>query len=606
MADYLDVLDSARASQKEHAAAVPVFYEPTSRKRRRGLTKRKKDASLEERKTKARETSSESEDPPMAKGKDKRKKAKKSGRLTKAEIKKAGGIKQAWAARKRKARDRKAGAKKAAKTRKREEREGKRAKKSTKARKARKSSKPRVRRKRKTEVVETKKRHRRSDKKSRKHTTSKARKTTRKARKTHRSAKKVPRGGRRTRRAIGMKLPRESTHKTRSGKKRRSSRKVTVTVRNGKKTRSRTFRAPRKAKKVYAIAAERRRHHRRRRDGAMENPLTGAEIFIGSVTGLAGFVFGDFVDRMLATHALTASGTTTTGTTTSTYTDTPPTSGDYNGLYNATAICAPMDLTRWAAAVGVPAATLAIAHFVEAPNFRAALQFFAFGYGARGIGKGLIDLIASATTTTELGQQLYDGEMRAAILQQNQGNTSAAALANLPSAGLGRPRGQLVERTASPQGVGKIIRKPCGCGKAGCGRCAAKGVGAPRMTRKQVVLAKVKAVLAAARKAKTGTGAPVVRPRGPAPTTATKSRGAGYPSMPVTQMSNSSSTPASTTSTTNTATTPPTSTTPTSAPTSTTPASSAPAGTSNSQTGASGPNGKPTNGGTRSWGGYEL
>ena len=52
-----------------------------------------------------------------------------------------------------------------------------------------------------------------------------------------------------------------------------------------------------------------------------------------------------FVDRMIATHALTANSD-------GSFADTPPTTGDYPNLYNGTAIIAPMSLTRWAAGVG--------------------------------------------------------------------------------------------------------------------------------------------------------------------------------------------------------------------------------------------------------------
>lgn len=198
----------------------------------------------------------------------------------------------------------------------------------------------------------------------------------------------------------------------------------------------------------------------------MENPLNGVELFIGGLFGVVGFGLGDFTDRLIATHALTASTTTTTGATT-TYVDTPPTTGDYPGLYNPTAICAPMDMYRWMNAIGAPTALFVVAHFIKAPNFRAALQFTAFGYGVRTVGKGVIDAIAQLTSSTALGQQLYDGELRASILQANSGNQSASGLSALPSAGLGNAR-------------------RLGAGAANCAPCAAqkgRGAGFPSMPR---------------------------------------------------------------------------------------------------------------------------
>lgn len=291
-----------------------------------------------------------------------------------------------------------------------------------------------------------------------------ARKTTRKSARRAGKRSKRKSGKRRSRRvraAHSIKLPRG---------KRGAKKRVGIHVKVGKRRRSRGFSVPRKTKRVYVIAAEKRRkrrksggkkrkssHRRRtshRRSTARENPANGTELFIGLVTGLAGFLSADAVDRLLATHALTG--------TAAPYTDTPPTTGDYSGLFNATAICAPMNLPRWAAGIGMFALPLVGAHFVsptEHPNLKAGLQFFGFAAGMRILGKATIDLVAQVAQSSMVGQQLYDGELRAAILAANAGSSTAPGLSNLPSSGLGRAR--------------------LGAGNAkGCAPCATKKLGA--------------------------------------------------------------------------------------------------------------------------------
>lgn len=203
-----------------------------------------------------------------------------------------------------------------------------------------------------------------------------------------------------------------------------------------------------------------------RRRRAKRNPsqygLTGGELFVASIFGTLGFLGGDALDRFIATHALTDKGTKDSNGN-ELYADNPPTSGNYSGLFNPTAICAPMDLGRWAAGIGVPAAMFVTANFVKAPMVRASMQFAAFGWGVRVVGKGAIDAIAMLTKGMGTGQRLYDGEMRAAVLKANNGNQQAAELASLPSAGLGRPQ----------------LGKPLG----DCAPCEQKNLGYPSMPR---------------------------------------------------------------------------------------------------------------------------
>ena len=452
MADYLDLLAQGR-SGPEFAASAKRKVTKRRKSRPKPLTRRTNQRKLTSGVAKAHQGrkrgqhTKTSRKATMAKRK-KARRSKKGGRLTKAEIKKAGSLKAAWRARK------------AGGGKKRRSKGKRRAK-----RRSRKSAA--------VAVTYTPKRRRRGKRKSRKSGSGKRKSAkrvaagrkaarTRKARKSARrtAARKSSRRGKRR----GKRRSRKSGSKRRSRRSSKRSRKspVKVTIsRRGRRVasvaaeprrrRRRTHRRMRKARKSA--------HRRHRRSAAMENPMTGVELFVGSVTGLLGFLTADVLDRFLATHALVASTTTATAGAAQTYTDTPPTSGDYQGLYNATAICAPMNATRWLAGLGVAGVPLVIAHFVSAPTGRAALQFFGFAAGVRIVGKGLIDMVAQLVQSNPIGQQLYDGEMRAAVLAANQGNASAAALSTLPTAGLGRGPRQL------------------GAGKPGCAPCATKALG---------------------------------------------------------------------------------------------------------------------------------
>jgi hypothetical protein len=419
--DYTEILQKDRESEVDHAALTPVFYERARQKTKRRLTKTRGRASLTKRATGQNKAAASSKTSggrkAMAKKKAKRGR-RKSGRLTKAEIKKAGGIKQAWRARKR----------------------GKRAKVKAprkRARAARKTAAPR------------RKRRRKSAKRAEPRRTRKRRKS---------GSRKKRRGGRRkTRRSMSMRVPRKT-------------KKVYVVAAERRRRRRKGRRRGRR-RSHEAAAMERRRPRRRsrRRRGAMENPLSGVELFVGGLLGVAGFGLADFTDRLLATHPLTDKGSQDAEGH-ELYADNPPTTGSYAGLFNPTAITSPMDLARWANAVLVPGVVFVIAHFVNGPTFRSSLQFFAFGYGIRGLGKGVIDGMALITRKFGLGQRLYDGEMRAMVLKDNQGNQQANPLASLPAAGLGSV-------------------KQVGAGKADCPECAKnkqpQGVGWPSLPREQ-------------------------------------------------------------------------------------------------------------------------
>lgn len=202
----------------------------------------------------------------------------------------------------------------------------------------------------------------------------------------------------------------------------------------------------------------------------MENPLTGVELFVGTLTGLLGFGTADVVDRLIATHALTS---VTTGTTT-TYSDVPPTTNPaqgtaatYGSLFNSTAVCAPMNLERWGVGLLISGVPILIGHFVSAPVGRSALQFFGFGALMRIAGKGLIDMVAQLTKSNATGMRLYAGEQRAAAVYHNDG--SAASLPANALTGLGQ-RPML--------GAPMLRLHQTGCG---CVSCHPAGTGYPSM-----------------------------------------------------------------------------------------------------------------------------
>jgi hypothetical protein len=228
----------------------------------------------------------------------------------------------------------------------------------------------------------------------------------------------------------------------------RNLRKARAAVTTAGRRRGQLHRRPHYVRAYHAKRRNSRRYYvprhwsreeaRRRRHGAMENPLGMGELVVGGLTGVIGFGLADVLDRFLASHALTDTGQKDANGF-EVYNDTPPTSGNYQGLYNATAILAPMDAKRWAAGLGLAAIPLVGAHFVKSPVGRSALQFFGFGAGIRVVGKGLVDLTAYMTRKTSSGQRLYDAELRAMAAKAGSPGGGSTDYPTLPSSGVGAP-----------------------------------------------------------------------------------------------------------------------------------------------------------------------
>lgn len=180
----------------------------------------------------------------------------------------------------------------------------------------------------------------------------------------------------------------------------------------------------------------------------MENPLSGVELFFGSVTGLLGYGLSDAVDRFVASHALTtdAQGNLIDPK-------------DANGRYNSTLIAAPMGMARWAAGILPPAVGLVGAHWIKSNVGRSTVQMFFFGYGLRTLGKGLTDLVSYLSRKTSIGKRLYNTEQSAQQLTMASYDTTTL------HTGLGSAHGN---------------HKQLGVGKPRCGACAPcrTGVGA--------------------------------------------------------------------------------------------------------------------------------
>lgn len=256
----------------------------------------------------------------------------------------------------------------------------------------------------------------------------------------------------------------KKSHASKSGSKRKGSRKgkggrrtslvrragstsvrsdLTVNVRGAMSQPARKGKGKRKGGKRKGGGGK-KKGSRAKEHYMAENPLGAGEMILGGFTGVLGFIVGDGVDRFLASHALTdknskdASGNEL-------FADSPPTTGSYSGLFNATAIAAPMDLLRWGVGLGVPLVVVLGGRMINNPLGRSGVQMFGFVWGVRTLGKGLTDLIAYMTRSKAFGQRLYDAEMRAASMAAG---TNGYPLASLPSTGLGRAGGKCCQNCA--------------------------------------------------------------------------------------------------------------------------------------------------------------
>jgi len=187
----------------------------------------------------------------------------------------------------------------------------------------------------------------------------------------------------------------------------------------------------------------------------MENPLSGAELFVGTITGLLGMGTAEVVDRLLASHALAAQSDGTFHDGQDAWTAdaiTDPTLQHYN----ATLILAPMNWKRWLAGAGIAGVPLIVASFIKAPAGRSALQLFGFGAALRTLGKGVTDMAAYLTRKNAFSQRVFHPELAA---QASTNTAFDTAVPGVNAAGGG------------PVGLGHQL----GMGHACCSSCAAGG-----------------------------------------------------------------------------------------------------------------------------------
>lgn len=184
--------------------------------------------------------------------------------------------------------------------------------------------------------------------------------------------------------------------------------------------------------RAHTVRAHHSREAAHRRSDAAENPLGMGETVAGLVTGVLGFGAADVLDRFLATHALTDGGQKDSNGF-EVYTDNPPTSGNYTGLYNATAILAPMDAVRWIAGGVIAGVPILAGHAMRSSP----VTMFGFGAAMRVVGKGLVDLSSYLLRKTSSGQRLYDAELRAMAAKAGSPGGNTSTYPTLPTAGLG-------------------------------------------------------------------------------------------------------------------------------------------------------------------------
>jgi hypothetical protein len=140
----------------------------------------------------------------------------------------------------------------------------------------------------------------------------------------------------------------------------------------------------------------------------LSNPLSGGEMALALVTGAAGYVLTDVLDRFLATNAATP----------------------LTGTSAISAIAATPNVTRIAAQVAMVAVPMAGAYFVQHPMGRAALQGMALGAGFHLAGQLINTLVMGqllAPGNTTIANQLYPDVVAAAGSSTGSGSTGSGS-----------------------------------------------------------------------------------------------------------------------------------------------------------------------------------
>lgn len=180
---------------------------------------------------------------------------------------------------------------------------------------------------------------------------------------------------------------------------------------------------------MATVVSPRRRGKRAR---ALENPLTGGEMVIIAVTGLAGIGSGDLVDRFIATHAFTVNASQGGSM------DSPA----IGQVYNYQAVAAPMNWKRWLAGAGGTFVPLAVAAWVvKGPGWRAGFQGVGIGWGLGTLNRGLRDLMTMLLGKTAFGMRMYADEISAANAAKTASTATAVSASVVPVSLAGVRRG---------------------------------------------------------------------------------------------------------------------------------------------------------------------
>jgi hypothetical protein len=298
-------------------------------------------------------------------------------------------------------------------------------------RNARGASKPA----RKTRKKSTSMAKRRKSGSRKKHRTAKQRAATRKMiaanRAKHGSPKRHRKGRRRARKSAPIVRRTVLRSAKRSGK-RRSKAVVTTTRRRGKKGATVHL-------KMTGVTERRRRRSRRRnpikatrryvrnpigsRAGYIRNPLMGGKDW---ALGLSGFILGGmgtvFIDRVVSTHPPTAAATGTAATD-------QPTVGQ---IYNVESPSAPIwsSMLRIAVAVASVSVPFGIAAAVKGAGAKSFFQLWGFGAMSATVVKAGTDVVAMLTGKNAFGSRFYAPEVSA---QEDLKKASVAGTAALPA-----------------------------------------------------------------------------------------------------------------------------------------------------------------------------